>query len=85
MPFFIPEKNIDIECQGLQHFKNERRYKKLEEVQERDERKKRLCIENDVHLIYYAPEIFSSQIKEDDIFFTNTEELIEYIKKYKYK
>lgn len=85
LDFFIPEKNIAIECQGLQHFKNERRYKKLEEVQERDERKKRLCIENGVHLIYYVPEIFSSQMKEDDIFFTNTEELIEYIKKYKYK
>ena len=83
LDFYLPEQNIAIECQGIQHFKNDKRYKKLEEVQERDARKKRLCKENNVHLIYYVPEIFAEYMKEDDIFFTNTEDLLQYIKNYK--
>lgn len=82
LDFYLPDYNIAIECQGLQHFKNERRYKNLEEIQERDAKKKRLCKENDVHLIYYVPEIFAEYMQEDDIYFTNTEDLIEYIKNY---
>lgn len=83
LDFYIEGLNIAIECQGMQHFKNERRYQKLNEIQERDERKKRLCKENGVHLIYYVPDIFAEYMKEDDIFFTNTNDLINYIKEYK--
>lgn len=83
LDFYLPEQNIAIECQGIQHFKTERRYNNLEEVQERDARKKRLCKENNVHLIYYVPEIFAEYMKEDDVFFTNAEDLLQYIKNYK--
>ena len=82
LDFYLPDCNIAIECQGLQHFKNERRYQNLEEVQKRDEKKKQLCKENNVHLIYFVPEIFAQYMSEDDIYFTNTNDLIDYIKKY---
>ena len=85
LDFYIPEYNVGIECQGMQHFKEERRYNNLKLVQERDERKKRLCKENGVHLIYYVPDIFSQYMKEDDIYFTNTDDLIDYIKNYNCK
>ena len=85
LDFYIENKNIAIECQGIQHFKNERWYNKLCKIQERDERKKRLCKENGVHLIYYVPDIFSQYMKEDDIYFTNTDDLLKYIKEYKNK
>ncbi len=80
LDFFIPSKNIAIECQGFQHFKNGKRYQKLNEVQERDRKKKQLCKENNVHLIYYVPEIFAEFMKDDDIFFTDVNNLMDYIK-----
>ena len=43
LDFYLPDYNIGIECQGIQHFKNDKMYNKLEEVQNRDERKKKLC------------------------------------------
>ena len=82
LDFYIPSKNIAIECQGMQHFKNERRYQKLDEIQERDRKKKKLCKENNVHLIYYVPEIFAEFMEKDDVFFTNTNDIIEYIESY---
>lgn len=83
LDFYIPEKNIGIECQGIQHFKNDRRYNKLDEVQERDLRKKQLCKDNNVHLIYYVPEFFSEYMSDDDIFFSKINDLIDYIQSYK--
>lgn len=81
LDFYLPDYNIAIECQGIQHFKNERKYKNLEEIQERDIRKKHLCKENNVLLIYYVPEIFMEYMQSDDIYFINTDDLIKYIKK----
>lgn len=56
---FIPELNIAIEYQGTQHqkpieyFGGEKAFKK---GQERDERKKRLCVENNCTLFYVYPD-----------------------------
>lgn len=83
LDFYLPEHNIGIECQGIQHFKNDKRYNKLEEVQTRDERKKQLCKDNNVHLIYYLPPVFAEYMSDDDIYFTDVNELVDYIKNYK--
>ena len=83
LDFYLPDYNIAIECQGLQHFKNERRYQNLKDIQERDKRKKKLCKENNIHLIYYVPSIFSKYMDKDDIYFSDAEELINYIKNFK--
>lgn len=55
--FYIPEKNIIIECQGIQHFYCREFFGgetgfKLQK--ERDERKIRICKENNYKLLFYA-------------------------------
>lgn len=54
LDFYLPDFNIAIECQGKQHFINERRYKNLDKIRERDIRKRKLCKENNVILLYYT-------------------------------
>jgi len=66
---YIPELGIGIEYQGEQHYKaidffgGEEAFKKLVE---RDERKAKLCNDNDVHLIYwnYDEVISKGQLKK---------------------
>lgn len=53
--FYLPEYNLAIECQGKQHF-GEGGWSKdcdFTKIKERDERKKSLCVQNDVKLVYY--------------------------------
>ena len=57
LDFFIPEKNIAIECQGMQHFKPVKYYggeEGLKIRQERDIRKMDACTKNGIKLLYYA-------------------------------
>lgn len=62
LDYFIPSKNIAIECQGEQHFKPVRfggmplkeAQKRLEEQIQRDEIKRKLCEENGIRLLYYS-------------------------------
>lgn len=54
---YLPEYNIGIECQGLQHFDIVDYFdgeKGLIQTKERDERKKKLCDENGIKLLYYS-------------------------------
>ena len=59
LDFFIPSKNIAIECQGIQHyipiefFGGETAFKKQKEY---DYRKMKLCQNNGVKLFYYTSE-----------------------------
>lgn len=88
LDFYLPDYNIAIECQGEQHFKdnfyknksNSDSKKYLLYVQELDKRKKKLCKENNIHLIYYVPKIFTEYMDKEDIFFTNVNDIIKYIK-----
>ena len=52
LDFFIEELNVGIECQGKQHFNLGGWKEPFEVIKERDERKKKLCEENNVKLIY---------------------------------
>ena len=52
---YMPEYNIGIEYQGAQHYRPVEYFGGMESFikgQERDERKRRLCAENDCKLIY---------------------------------
>lgn len=53
LDFYLPEYKIGIECQGIQHFKDCRMFKS-EKVIERDNIKRKLCLENGVKLLYYS-------------------------------
>ena len=56
----MPEYNIGIECQGIQHFfssKNDKSFyteEKIKEIQNRDRIKKELCDKNNIKLLYYS-------------------------------
>lgn len=77
LDFYIPEKNIAIECQGQQHFiENIFGKKQLKEVAYRDKLKKELCSKNNIKMVYYA----NYHMDFPYFVYENIEELISYIK-----
>ena len=80
LDFYLPQHNIAIECQGLQHFipikhfNGEEGFKKC---QNRDIRKKQLCEEHGVKLYYFSHENFDEFLGEK--VYHNIDELIEKI------
>lgn len=62
LDFFLPQYNIAIECQGIQHFKpinfknesNDICIQRFNAVINNDNKKKNLCEKNNVYLLYYA-------------------------------
>ena len=78
--FYLPEKNIAVECQGVQHFKPDKRHtnpvEQYKNQVERDERKRSLCQKNGIKLLYFTHEKDTSY----DCF-KNINDLFEEIKK----
>ena len=57
LDFYLPQYNIGIECQGLQHFEPITYFngdEGLKHTIERDKRKLKLCNENNLKLLYYS-------------------------------
>lgn len=57
LDFFIPKKNIAIECQGEQHFERfrfEKNDDNLEKRIKRDELKLKLCMEHNIKILYFG-------------------------------
>lgn len=59
LDFYLPEYNIAIECQGMQHFEDIKHFNSsnkdsLEARKERDKRKRMLCNEHGIKLLYYS-------------------------------
>jgi hypothetical protein len=55
--FYLPKYNIAIECQGKQHFEPVNAFggkKEYEAICLRDKKKKQLCENNNIKLLYYA-------------------------------
>jgi hypothetical protein len=80
LDIFIPQYNVAIECQGIQHFKPIKFYggeKEFKYILENDERKRKLCEENRVKLLYYS----NLGIEYPYKVFENKEELLKEIKK----
>jgi hypothetical protein len=66
LDFYLPDYNIGIECQGMQHFESVEHFggkKNLKNNIERDIRKHKLCENNDIKMLYI--------INEEDIKFIN--------------
>ena len=83
LDFYLLDYNIGIECQGIQHFVEKQFFEPLNKIQERDKRKKQLCEENGVKLIYYLNKEHNEYMNKDDIYFNDVEKLIEYLRKLK--
>ena len=83
LDFYLPEYNIGIECQGLQHFKPIEYFGGYENFIKRknnDNLKRMLCKKNNIHLIYYSNNknfVFPYKI------FTNKNDIINEIKAWK--
>lgn len=57
LDFYLPKYNIAIECQGEQHFEEVEYFggkEEFEKILERDNRKKKLCEDNGVKLLYFG-------------------------------
>lgn len=74
LDFYLPQYNVGIECQGIQHYKQVPKFGDIEITKQRDKRKKQLCEEHNVKLLYFADEKY-----EDDII-VDKNELLEKIK-----
>ena len=54
LDFYLPDYNVAIECQGIQHFKYNDFLDSDDTVKIRDEIKRKLCEENEIKLLYYS-------------------------------
>lgn len=62
LDFYLPQYNTAIECQGIQHFQprdfsghnQEQAEENFKKQQERDARKKKLCEEHGIRILYYS-------------------------------
>lgn len=57
LDFYLPKQHIAIECQGKQHFEPTKYWGGKEtfiKINERDKRKRGLCNENDIKILYYV-------------------------------
>jgi len=87
LDFYLPECGIGIECQGSQHFKDDFFKSKgiefsknlFKETTQRDSRKKQLCKENNVELIYFLDKKYVGYMSDGDIYFTDVKKLTEYL------
>ena len=87
LDFYLPEYKIAIECQGEQHFiANFYKSKGVEFAEEHlkyiqglDERKRQICKENDIILIYYLDKKFNKYIGNNMPRCNTEEELLKII------
>lgn len=82
LDFYLPQYNVAIECQGEQHFipssfgsKDKDPDEYLGKIQERDERKRKLCEEHGIKLLYFSNKKYTDEIITDE------KNLLEEIKK----
>ena len=57
LDFYLPEYNIAIECQGIQHFKSKENFggdKSFIETEKRDKLKKEKCVNNITDILYFS-------------------------------
>ena len=85
LDFYLPEYNVGIECQGGQHFFPVKYFggeDGFKQTLERDKRKKKLCEENGVKLLYFGNipnyDTFLGEVVHDDVQY-----LIDYLNEHK--
>ena len=85
LDFYLPDYNVGIECQGEQHFFPIEYFggdKEFKKVLERDKRKKALCEEHGIKLLYFGNvpnyDTFLGEAVHDDVQY-----LIDYLEEHK--
>ena len=85
LDFYLPDYNVGVECQGEQHFFPVKYFggeKTFKKTLERDKRKKKLCEENGVKLLYFGNvpnyDTFLGEAVRDDVQY-----LIDYLEEHK--
>lgn len=80
--FYLPNHNVVIECQGIQHFESVDFFggnDALKENIERDRRKRNLCLKNGISLIYYINKKHEVYMEDNFTYFVEKEKLLEYL------
>lgn len=89
LDFYLPEYNVAIECQGIQHFKPTPFFTKkydtaelgFKEITARDENKLKLCAKNGIKIFYFSHKnIFIENKSKITEIFDNTDDIIKEIK-----
>lgn len=85
--FYLPKYNIAIECQGIQHYTPRKLFggeDAFRYTKDCDLRKKQLCMENGVKLLYFTKSQYMKHVsKEDvDLTYTNKDKLLAEIKQH---
>lgn len=79
LDFYLPESNVAIECQGVQHFisiKND--FNKFNEVIKNDKIKEMKCLEHGVKIIYFSDKVVSENYSNrDDVLYDKNKLLLE--------
>ena len=76
LDFFLPQYNVAIEVQGIQHYKPIKYWgdkETFQKVLDRDNLKRKLCEENNIKLLYYT----ELNVNEADNTIKNTNKLLE--------
>ena len=72
--FYLPDYNVAIECQGVQHFystdfagKGKKwANEKLEQIKKLDKLKKEKCVENDIKLLQYSDKKYNTEVLTEE-------------------
>ena len=86
LDFYLPDYNIAIECQGIQHFipcnfgsQLKTKQEMFEYISERDIIKYNLCVKNNIDLIYFHEYKLNMSVLNKTKYFKNKKEIIKYI------
>ena len=86
LDFYLPDFNIAIECQGIQHFEPTKHFEENNVLLDRDRVKYFLCKDNNINILYIVTDIrYNPSLSEDidiyneDNLFTSTDEIFELI------
>lgn len=86
LDFYLPEYNVGIECQGVQHFEPIPFFGGDEGFslrRKRDTVKKELCLRNGVTLIYYLDVAFNGYLSADELKCNSVDEMMLLLEKIK--
>lgn len=68
LDFYLPDNNIAIECQGIQHFEPREKFggeKEYINIVKRDKNKKNKCLKNNIKILYYSSDYIKKKFNKN--------------------